>query len=125
MFRILYNTVKHSSDRCCCAEDKICQQTNTEDINIGLVDVMNDQSPQARDITIEQHCYNSQVESTSSELLKSQNNTIKHFNHTCSSDDSICPHTSKEDITTGRADHFNDEQPERRDVTMEQCSCAS
>ena len=73
-------------------------------------------------ITIEQHCYNSQVESTSSQLLNAQNNTIKHSNDTCSSDDSICPQTSKEDIITGNADHFNEEQPEPRDVIIEQCS---
>ena len=71
---------------------------------------MNDQQPKPRDINIEEHCYNSQVEGTSSQLFNSQNNTVKHSSDTCSSEDSICPQTRKEDIITGHADHFNDEQ---------------
>ena len=51
---------------------------------------MNDQQPQARDITIEQYCYNSQVESTSSQLFNSQNNTVKHSSDTCSPENCIC-----------------------------------
>ena len=39
----------------------------------------------------------------------------------CASEDNICPQTSKEDIIADHADHFNDEQPQPRNITIEQC----